>query len=206
MRTSVDGVVVFFLLVVLVIIGVPVYMLFQYKGRKAKSIELRAIKRVWVGSYVTGLPTADDPIGPVDCAITEDNFVFLGGFGKELGRIPRDKINQIFVDDKSTITQRLTVTRMLTLGIFSLAAPKRMKHPEYCLLVDWDDGNGLRHNTIFDFTGERANKAANRAANTLYKYIKIKIQTLRDDEKQCPYCAEIIKREARICRICQKNV
>jgi hypothetical protein len=176
------------------------------KQRKKKLAEVGATAQVSMGKYLTGLPDTDTPTSDVYCAIAEKEFIFISQYSKELGRIPRDSINQLFVEDKTQITQRLTVTRMLTLGVFSLAAPKKSKKKEYCLVIDWDDPQGVRHNSVFEFSNEvsatAAATGANSALNTLQKHTKPKQTVLRVDEKKCPSCAEVIKREAKLCRFC----
>lgn len=142
----------------------------------------------------------------VFCAITESDFVFLTPSGKKLGSIPRNSVNDIILEDKSLVTQRLTATRMLTLGIFSLALPKKKKHKEYCIVFDWEDENLERQNLVFEFSGYAADELAIKAFNSLKKYKKPKLQRLKPDEKTCPHCAETIKAEAKVCKHCGRDV
>jgi len=204
-----------------ILIGIFVFAAKLQSRSKKKLEELKPIDKVSVGKYIAGIPTANTPVDAL-CTITNENdivksfmqmflIVFLvnfglGNVGSELGRIPRDRINQIIIDDKTQISQRLTVTRMLTLGIFSLAAPKKKKHVEFCLVIDWNDEKGIRNNTIFEFTGSLSNTLANKAANTLNKYVKSRTAIMEADEKTCPYCAEKIKKAAKLCRFCNRDV
>jgi len=188
-----------------------------------------------IGHYLAGLPDITESPKEIYCAEQGDDFVFLEfsqetqsvigrtyipslfardrivsssyiPHGPVLGKIPRDSINEVIVDDRSQIAQRLTVTRMLTLGIFSLAAPKAKKHKNFCLVIDWDDDNGTRQNTVFEFKGWSSNASANLAAQFLRERSRPKVERLKPSERKCPYCAEIIKREAKICRFCRSEL
>lgn len=163
------------------------------------------IETVLVGNYLAGLPNVNYRIEAMECAIYQDRFAFLAR-KTEIDSIPRDAVNQILVDSKSQITQRLTATRMLALGVFSLAAPKKQRSQEFCLVIDWDSEDGTRQNTVFDFLSQNGSSLANQAANTLKRYAKPKVDRLKANEKKCPHCAEIIKIEARICKHCHSSV
>jgi hypothetical protein len=80
-----------------------------------------------VGKYVLGLEGCNKPTEKVECVVTPGDLVFAKLNGTELGRVPRNRISEVVVDDKSQITQRLTATRMVLLGMFALAAPKGKK-------------------------------------------------------------------------------
>lgn len=175
------------------------------KKRLYKNID--SVGKINLGKYIYGLKyQPDSTTENIECFITDNALIFLNTLGKEIDRIKTNAINDIFIDDKSQITQRLTVTRILTLGIFSMAAPKKNKHKEFCLVIDWDSEDGSRNNTIFEFSGTKSNAMANQAINTLKKHIKLKVERIKDDEKKCPYCAEIIKKEAKICRYCHQQL
>ena len=86
------------------------------------------IDRIYVGNYLTGLPNEYCTVKNVNCDVGENDFIFFIGNNpmRELGKIPRDAINQIIVEDKTKITKRLTtVTRLALFGPFALAMPKK---------------------------------------------------------------------------------
>lgn len=171
-------------------------------NRKRKLDEVKAIDHVYVGQYLVGLPKVNQSGLVCYCVVTEEDYVFISHDGVELDRISRGSVNLMFVDDKSQITQRITVTRLLALGIFSLAAPKKEKTQEFCILIDWEDPQGMKQNSIFEFSGANGSTLANQAVNKLKGYLKAHEEKLKPSEKKCPYCAEIIKSEAKLCRFC----
>jgi hypothetical protein len=131
------------------------------------------IKKVTVGKYVYGFDqVAVSTLNPFRCCITEKEFVFKAqsGMGKKIGRIPRDKITQINVENKMQATKRVTVPRLLMFGIFAFAAQKKEKVGGFEIVINWDD-NGKR-DAVFEFTGPLANAEANKALTTLRSFIK----------------------------------
>ena len=68
--------------------------------------------------------------------------VSVSNLGLTYGRhfIPLENIISSQIETQSQITNRITVTRMLTLGIWSIAVPKRKKHNIQYLTIDYDLG------------------------------------------------------------------
>ena len=169
------------LLIFLGIVFIVMILLSQVVRFAEKYSKMEEIPAVSGGRYIAGLPEYTSPTDHVICAINEQDFVFRHRVMRiELGRIPRDSINQIIVGNKLQIVQRLTIARMQTLGIISLVVPKEKRDEEYYLVIDWDDNRGTGQNAVFEFSD---NASANLAANTLNKYTLPKTVNLKSEEK-----------------------
>jgi hypothetical protein len=153
-----------------VFISIIFLSLLGWFGEKYRKTE--EIPAVSVGRYIAGLSEYTSPTENVICVIDEQSFVFRRSLIRmELGRIPRDLINQIIVENRSQIIQRLTVPRMFSLGMFSPATPEIKRHEECYLVIDWDDNIGVRQYAVFEFLD---NASANLAVTALNKYTSSK--------------------------------
>jgi uncharacterized protein with PIN domain len=183
------------------IIGIKI----QKNIRESKTGHIQKIDEITGLKYIAGFDNHLNYENTI-CAVNKTKFVFMKQLGEIFGEVPRNSINNILLEDKSLVSQRLTATRLLTLGVFSLAAPKKKKHKEYCVIIDWEDSIFENQNVVFEFSGMGCQELATQFLNKLKQFKLTKAQRLKPDEQKCPSCAEIIKKEARVCRFCNNEL
>lgn len=83
-----------------------------------------------------------------------DRFEFTKG-KKILCSLQSGEIASYSVEGKEDISRRITATRIVTLGIFALATPKKNVRREQYLTIVLKDGNQL----IFEHTNQFINEA-----------------------------------------------
>ena len=152
-------------LFVLMFAGAIAYAVWSNKQTDNRMQQLGAKTSFSVGEYVTGLPNGTSSSSFTSCGVTQHDFLFVSS-GREIGRIPRSAITGVFVEDESTISKRFTATRILALGVFALAVPKKKDEQKWCVLIEWSD-RGLKQNTVFRFSGSFSQNSANTAAQKL---------------------------------------
>lgn len=166
-----------------------------------------------VGTYVVGL-SLNGPIKNITCLVDENNLVFIDksiiAGDTEAGYIRRDAINSIDIIDK-TAKRHETINPLGLLvggkiGLMSAMAGRDVKEKEFRVVIDWHNPKGLKCSAEFAFQGENSDRDANEAANNLKKFIKEKAFIMKNDERKCPFCAEVIKKEAKICRFCNREL
>ncbi len=89
----------------------------------------------------------------------------------KLAEIPGANVKNVVVEDQSSVERRVTLGRMLLVGIFAFAWKKKKKNEQAYLIFEWSDGR-FEHETIFEFEGRDAMMKANTARNGVIKWLR----------------------------------
>ena len=84
--------------------------------------------------------------------------------------IPITAIKNISVEDASSMESKVSLGRVLLVGIFALAWKKKKKNELAFVTIDWK--TRFENTTIFNFEGKEAMQNANTARNALIKLCK----------------------------------
>lgn len=168
------------------IIGIVVFLIYAIvKGNedskvtkaKMKEKEMDYSQFIFLGTYGGGHPNIDKTIESVYCR-KEDNTLALYcipvmniSMPDRIfnGEIPIEAIDNITIEDASSIEKKITVGRIFLVGIFALGWRKKKKNELAFLVIEWKKGK-FEHSTTFSFEGKEAFQNANTARNKLISY------------------------------------
>jgi hypothetical protein len=120
-------------------------------------------------SYVGGHPMRDTMIPDLYCALSDNKLRFYSLGGSKVGpglvfSIPKDAIQNIELEDASSIEHKVTLGRIILVGVFALAWKKKEKNELAFVIIKWNDGK-FDHSTIFSCEGQNAMQKANTLRN-----------------------------------------
>ena len=122
-------------------------------------------------SYAGGHPDVDNNFNSVAYVFEDENLKFYTmPISYEMPTfkfsIKKDDMKNISLEDASTIENRVTLGRVLLVGVFALAWRKKKKNELAFVVIDWNDGK-FDHSTTFSFEGTDAAQQANAFRNAL---------------------------------------
>ncbi len=173
-------------------------------ARERRPINLAKPARVPLGRYLAGFAEATTSLDEVECRIDESAYNFSSRDHDDFGQIRRSAIVNIFAVEKSELLDKLSSTRRISFPALGIDPRKPQPLQGYCLVIDWRDLSGERHNAIFEYLGPFARVKAHNDVTTLTRFRAPHKSPLRFDQKRCPYCAEVIKKDAIKCKHCQE--
>lgn len=172
----------FWLIIILLIIVFTISIISGIKSSsitqdKLKSKGLSFTDLIKMGSYTGGHPHIDKEINPCIIYKKESDFLLCQQSSTfempsdPIGIIPLQSITNISLEDASSIEKKITLGRVLLVGVFALAWKKNKKNEIAYIAIDWNDGR-FEHSTIFSFQGPNAMQNANTARNALLRLAK----------------------------------
>ena len=131
------------------------------------------------GTYVGGHPSLNESVEDVFCQAKDNKLVFSYSEIKDLtiprvikdSEIPIGCILNITIEDASTIEKRVSLGRLLLVGVYALFWQKNVKKESAFLVIEWKDGR-FEHSTTFLFQGDNAFQQANTTRNKLISICK----------------------------------
>lgn len=162
---------------------ITVFIILVYlgiKSAKKTQIKLRELgylpgSAIVCGKMVGGHPDFDEIISKTIIFSKGGMLEILYGLPGMIpvfkAKIPLAAVKNVLAEDQTTVEKRVTVGRLLTLGVFAFALKKKTKNQLAYLTIEWNDGR-FDHDTIFEFEGNGALQNANIARNKLIKAIR----------------------------------
>lgn len=145
---------------------------------KLKEMGINPEDKINMGKYVAGHPDIDESIEKVVIYSIEKTLqIFfqesdtLISMPEKRGAIEINMIQDITIEDATTIEKNVSIKRMLLVGVFAFAWKKKKKNELAYLVVKWNDGK-FEHETIFEYEGKGAMENVNSSRNKLIKIVR----------------------------------
>jgi hypothetical protein len=162
------------IIVIVIIVGAILQANYNYNRRRDAQKKMGIDENLFIkaGRYTCGHPELDKPMENTEL-VPKDGYINIYASGADMvpsykANIPKEKIKNILIEDATTIQRRVTVTRMLAVGLFAFAWKKKKKEEMSYLIIEWNDGK-YEHETIFEFTNTGAVQNCNTARNKLIR-------------------------------------
>lgn len=165
---------------IVIIVGLFIVIMGQADTLNKKSQEFNKKENltendyIWISSFVSGHPKIDESFDNAAIINKGSELLIckhLKGIGEPecLASINKELVSDLQIEDSSSIEKRITVGRLLLVGVFAFAWKKAKKNELAFLVISWKDR--FSHETIFSFNGQNALQEANKARNTLIKFL-----------------------------------
>jgi hypothetical protein len=170
----------YLIVIILIVVLAIISMAYFSKGKKVidNSIQKLDIDKgsfEYFGTLTCGHPEIDKPIRSAVATKNKDLLIFENQdkpFEHFVAKIPFHSIKNIHIEDASTVQNRVTVGRLLTVGVFAFAWTKKdVKEMSY-LVIEWNDGR-FEHETVFEFIGQGAVGSCNERRNKLIRFLGV---------------------------------
>jgi hypothetical protein len=128
--------------------------------------------KISLGTYLHGHPDINNQIEYINGYENATQLLLINeapfGTIKLLAKIEKTSVQDVLIEDASTIEKRLTLTRIALLGPFAWALKKKKVTEQAYLTIKWKLGK-FENDTTFLFEGKAAMTKANASRNSLLK-------------------------------------
>ena len=151
----------------------------EIRNEQMKLLGLLDKVPVFIDRYVGGHPDINENVERVQIFKRSSRLEIHERPGEEdfvtstrrMGRIETKDVKNIVIEDRTTIEKRVTLGKLLLVGVFAFAWKSNKKEESAFLVIEWNDGR-FDHETIFEFGGRDAVQRANVARNDLIKMVR----------------------------------
>lgn len=166
--------------VVLVVVIIILWAVGSNGEKQAKEIQGKLQQQginnadfIDMGMYASGHPNLDKSIEGMKAVAKDGNldlyeYPYQFKMPEKKAEIPIAAISNITVEDASTLERKITIGRMILVGVFAFAWRKKKKNEMAFVEIDWKSGK-FDNETLFCFQGKDAMQKANTARNALIK-------------------------------------
>lgn len=117
------------------------------------------------GDYLSGFSTCTAPCAPVYVGFSSSEAMCFKVIKSkaviEVGRMALASIKDVSLDDATTIENKVTLGRVLALGVFALAFKKKVKTEQYYVTVTYS-GKQIDTQLVFQFDGNNSKTTASK--------------------------------------------
>ena len=168
-------------LIISVIVGIPVFYISikLAESQREETVGKLAKRGLKIedfhacGKYVGGHPSEDKEVEPLAFRNTDTEFLFYRR--ENYASVPvwrfsilKESIEDIAIEDATTLESKVTLGRVLLVGIFAFAWKKKKKNELAFVRIQWKEGK-FKHNTLICFEGQNAMTNANSFRNLLIR-------------------------------------
>ena len=138
------------------------------------------------GHYLQGIPNQNEA-GPIRIIPSKEGISirYVNIFSPEKERVlinlKKEEILDFSVEDQSTIESKISLSRMLLVGVFALAWKKRKTNPMAFILIKYKDDVGLEQTITLSSTKKDSFQTYNNIKYNLYKLWK-EYESYTDEE------------------------
>lgn len=115
--------------------------------------------------YIGGCPKVLDSHIKSVAIEKDDNNLILYKYPKDILSIPLDNIMDVTVQSKEEISKRVTISRLIVLGVFAFGVPKKEKNVTKYIVISYLNGKGEEEDIVIE------HKSAPIIAEKLHKAI-----------------------------------